>query len=316
MAIRPKLVSIVIVNYNGKDDTLNFLRSLEKTDYPNYEIIVVDNASADDSAKAIREKFPRVRVVRSNRNLGYSGGLNLGIEHSRGEYIVGLVNDLVAFQKEWLTEVVKVAESDDRIGMVASIWVRREDRERLQQRVHLMLGRVSEKMLEMLGSEFFGFGMIERGQKPGELPDVLDIRWGNGLMKRGVLRKVGVFDGKMFMNYEANDLGYRMRKAGYRVVLATRSRLQHAGLASIKKQSHYFADYHFYRGKIRFVLKNYDLPTKTFALAIELPYFAMLMVKHALSGRMESARAMRDAIVWNVVNWRDYMPNARMRHAS
>ena len=311
LTIKPKLVSIVIVNYNGKEDTLNFLKSLKKTDYPNYEIIVVDNASADESVKAIRERFPYVRVVRNRRNLGYSGGLNSGIAHSRGKYIVGLVNDLVAFQKEWLTEVVKVAESDERIGMVASIWVRREDRERLQQRVHLMLGRVSEKMLELLGSEFFGFGMIERGQTPGDLPDVLDIRWGNGLMKREVLRKVGAFDGKMFMNYEANDLGYRMRKAGYRVVLATRSRLQHAGLASIKKQSHYFADYHFYRGKIRFVLKNYDLPTKAFALAVEMPYFLALMAKHILLNRTDSARAIRDAIMWNVVNWKDYVRTAR-----
>ncbi|MCX6820750.1 MAG: glycosyltransferase family 2 protein [Candidatus Aenigmarchaeota archaeon] len=316
MSIKHKLVSIVIVNYNGKEDTLNFLRSLEKTDYPNFEIIVVDNASADDSVEAIRKRFPHVRVIRNKLNLGYSGGLNSGIAHSRGKYIVGLVNDIIAFQKEWLTEVVKVAESDEKIGMVASIWVRREDRERLQQRVHLMLGRVSEKMLELLGSEFFGFGMIERGEKPGDLPDVLDIRWGNGLIKRDVLRKVGVFDGKMFMNYEANDLGYRMRKAGYRVVLATRSRLQHAGLASIKRQSHYFADYHFYRGKIRFVLKNYDLPTKAFALSVELPYFMLLMVKHALSGRPESSRAIRDAIVWNIANWRDYMPVARRRHAS
>jgi len=316
MTIKHKLVSIIIVNYNGKEDTLNFLKSLEKTDYPNYEIIVVDNASADGSAAAIRKKFPRVHVVRNKRNLGYSGGLNSGISHSRGQYIVGLVNDIIAFQPGWLTEVVRAAESDEKIGMVASIWVRRGDRERLQQRVHLMLGRVSEKMLELLGSEFFGFGMIERGEKPGGLPDVLDIRWGNGLMKRDVLRKVGVFDGKMFMNYEANDLGYRMRKAGYRVVLATRSRLQHAGQASLKKQSHYFADYHFYRGKIRFVLKNYDLPTKAFALSIELPYFLLLMLKHALSGRSESSRAIRDAIVWNIANWRDYMPDARERHAS
>jgi len=312
LAIKPKLVSIVILNYNGKEDTLNFLQSLKKTDYPNYEIIVVDNASADDSVKAIRKRFPYVRIVRNRRNLGYSGGLNSGIARSRGDYIVVLNNDMIAFQKSWLTEVVKIAESDRRIGVVTSIWVRYDDKEKLQQRVHLMLGRVSEKILELLGSEFFGFGMIERGQKiPDNLPDVMDIRWGNGLIKREAIRKVGAFDGKMFMNYDADDFGYRIRKAGYRVVLATRSRLQHKGGASIKKQSHYFTDYYFYRGKIRFVLKNYDLPTKAFALAVELPYFMLLMAKYALGGRLESARAIRDAIVWNVVNWKDYVAHGR-----
>lgn len=298
-------MSIVIVNYNGKEDTLNFLQSLKKTDYPNYEIIVVDNASSDDSVKAVRERFPYVRVVRNRRNLGYSGGLNSGIKHSRGEYIVGLVNDMIAFQKSWLSEAVKVAESDERIGLVASIWVRYDDADMMQQREPLRLGRVSEKILELLGSEFFGIGYITR-RKANHLPEVLDIRFGNGLIKRSVLEEVGLFDEKMFLNYEANDFGYRLRKAGYRVVLATKSKLQHEGAASTKKKSRYFLHYHFYRSKIRFVLKNYGLLTKTFAVAVEFPYFMLLVVKYVLSNRFDLARALRDAIIWNVDNRRDY----------
>jgi hypothetical protein len=294
------------VNYNGKDDTLNFLQSLKKTDYPNYEIIVVDNASADDSVKAIRERFPYVRIVRNRCNLGYSGGLNSGIARSRGKYIVGLVNDMIAFQKSWLTEVVKVAESDERIGMVASVWVSYDDTEMMQQREPLKLGRVSEKILELLGSEFFGIGYIAR-RKADHLPEVLDIRFGNGLIKRNAIEKVGVFDEKMFLNYEANDFCYRLRKAGYRIVLATRSKLQHEGGASTKKKSRYFLHYHFYRNKIRFVLKNYGLLTKTFAMAVEFPYFMLLLIKYVLSNRLDLARALRDAIVWNVSNWRDYV---------
>jgi len=107
---KSKLVSIVIVNYNGKNDTLEFLDSLKKTSYPNYEIIVVGNASTDGSVEAIREKFPKVGIVRNKRNLGC--GLNSGIECGRGDYIVTLPNDMIAFQKSWLSEAVKVAESD------------------------------------------------------------------------------------------------------------------------------------------------------------------------------------------------------------
>jgi len=236
-----KLVSIIIVNWNGKKETLAFLESLGCTDYPNYEIIVVDNASTDGSVYAIKKRFPKVRIARSRKNLGYGPGLNFGMRRSKAEYVVGLVNDMITFQPGWLSEAVRVAETDEKIGMVASIWVRSDDHSRIQQRVHLKLGGVSEKMMELFGGEFFGFGMIERGQKiPDYLPDMMDIRWGNGLMRRKIIKNIGMYDEKLFMNYEGNDLGYRLRKAGYRVVLATKSRLQHEGGVSIRKMEEVF----------------------------------------------------------------------------
>lgn len=311
-----KLVSIIIVNYNGKDDTLEFLESLKKTDYPNYEIIVVDNASTDDSVEAIRRSFPHVRIVQPGKNSGYGCGLNSGITHSRGEYVVTLVNDMIAPQASWLSEAVRIAESDEKIGMVISVWTSYNDPDILDHSVHLKLGRVSEKILEALGSEFFGFGMIENGQKVGELPEVLEMRYGNGLVRRDAIEKVGLYDRKMFLNYESNDFCYRLRKAGYRVVLATKSRLWHKGGASANKESRYFVQYHFYRNKIRFVLKNYGMFEKIFAMSAELPYFMILMAKYILSGRPELARAMRDAMIWNAVNWRDYTPHARRSRAS
>jgi len=308
LTIKPKLVSIVIVNYNGKEDTLNFLQSLKKTDYPNYEIIVVDNASTDGSVEAIGEKFPKVGIVRNKRNLGYGCGVNSGIKHIKGEYIVTLNNDMVVYQKSWLSEAVKVAESDKKIGMVTIVWVRYDDPCILQHRFYLKLGTISEKILEMFGGAFFETGAIESGQKVIDyLPEVLDVRFGSGLIKRDVIERVGLFDEKMFLYFEEVDFCYRIRKAGYRTVLATKSRLQHMGGASTKKQSHYFSHYHFYRNKIRFVLKNYGLLTKTFAMTVEFPYFMLLMIKYVLSNRFDLARALRDAIVWNIRNWRDYV---------
>jgi len=189
--------------------------------------------------------------------------------------------------------------------MVTSVWVRYDNPDMMQQREPLKLGRVSEKILEPLGSEFFGIGYIQCC-KADHLPKVLDIRYGNDLIKRDAIENVGVFDRKMFLNYEANDFGYRLRRAGYRIVLATKSRLQHEGGASTIKKSRYFIHYHFYKNKIRFVLKNYGLLTKTFAIAVDFPYFILLMIKYALSSRFDLARAVRDAIVWNISNWRDH----------
>lgn len=305
---KEKLVSIVIINYNGKEDTLKFLKSLRKTDYPNYEIIVVDNASNDGSAAAIRKRFPKVRVVHNKKNRGYAGGLNSGIKNSKGEYIVTLVNDMIAFQKSWLTELVKVAESDEKIGMVASVWVDCDNPDMIQHRFYLKLGKTSEKILEILGGAFFGAGTIESGQSViDSLPDVLDIRLGNGMIKRSVIKKIGMFDEKMFIYFEEVDFCYRMRKAGYRTVLATKSKLQHAGGASTKKENRYFSHYHFYKNKIRFMMKNYGFFTRTFAIAVDLPYFGLLITKYILTKRSDLARAIRDAILWNIKNWNDYV---------
>ena len=85
--IYPK-VSIIIVNFNQKQFTLNCLKSLKKITYPNYEVIVVDNNSQDESVEVIKKMFPKVRQVLNNNNSGYVGGNNAGIRHAKGKYLL------------------------------------------------------------------------------------------------------------------------------------------------------------------------------------------------------------------------------------
>lgn len=87
------LISVIILNYNGKKWLKKCLDSLERQSYKNFEIILVDNASSDGSISFTKENYPRVILVKSARNLGFSGGNNLGIKHSKGEYILLLNND-------------------------------------------------------------------------------------------------------------------------------------------------------------------------------------------------------------------------------
>ncbi len=92
---------MIVLNWNGKDDTLECLASLSKVDYPRCRIIVVDNASSDDSVPAIKSAFPDVKVLRNRRNLGYAGGNNVGIRYalSQGyDYITLLNNDTIVSQ--------------------------------------------------------------------------------------------------------------------------------------------------------------------------------------------------------------------------
>ncbi|MBU4223242.1 MAG: glycosyltransferase family 2 protein, partial [Euryarchaeota archaeon] len=87
------LVSVIIVNYNGKQYLKNCLSSLSAQSYPAIEVIFVDNASSDGSVEYVRKEFPSVRIIESKKNLGFAKGNNLGIREARGELIATLNND-------------------------------------------------------------------------------------------------------------------------------------------------------------------------------------------------------------------------------
>ena len=109
--------SIVIVNYNGKQLLRNCLRSLLASAVSDIEILVVDNASTDSSLEMVAREFPSVRLISSERNLGFAGGNNLGMRHSLGRYIV-LLNSDAAVTRDWLRSLIEEAKSDPRIGVV------------------------------------------------------------------------------------------------------------------------------------------------------------------------------------------------------
>tara|TARA_Y100000310_G_scaffold189118_1_gene189092 strand:+ start:1111 stop:2169 length:1059 start_codon:yes stop_codon:yes gene_type:complete len=116
--MKTPFVSIILVNYNGLDYTIDCMESLQKIDYPNYEIVVVDNGSKVDEGKIIKEKFPKARVFSMKKNKGYTGGANFGYKQTKGESIVLLNNDTTV-EKNWLSELVK-ASQDPSVALTQS----------------------------------------------------------------------------------------------------------------------------------------------------------------------------------------------------
>lgn len=113
-------VSIIIVNWNGKEDTLKCIESVLQTDYPNYNIIVVDNASTDDSVKYLKEKYPEIIYLENKENLGWTGGNNTGMEYAikNGADYCFLLNNDIILDKNCLKELIRIAKSNKRIGFV------------------------------------------------------------------------------------------------------------------------------------------------------------------------------------------------------
>jgi O-antigen biosynthesis protein len=102
-------VSIIVLNYNGKKYLDNCFDSLARISYPKsrFEVILVDNASSDGSVAYVRKKYPWVNVTNLNKNYGFTGGNNAGVNIAKGEYVVFLNNDVMV-DKNWLTELIKV----------------------------------------------------------------------------------------------------------------------------------------------------------------------------------------------------------------
>ena len=119
MNSNPLLISVVVLNWNGKEVVEKCLQSLQGQTYQPLEIIVVDNASTDDSMDLVRKKFLNVKLILNERNLGFGGGNNVGIRASQGRYIMMLNND-TRLDSKCIEELKRSIEKDDRYGACAS----------------------------------------------------------------------------------------------------------------------------------------------------------------------------------------------------
>ena len=113
------LVSVIIPNYNGEKVIKDCLKSVYSSDYPDFEVILVDDASKDHSTSLIQSLFPVTKIIRNSRNIGFARTVNRGIKESSGEIFVLLNMDAVV-RRDWLSELVRSLTSDEKIGIVGS----------------------------------------------------------------------------------------------------------------------------------------------------------------------------------------------------
>lgn len=215
-------VCILIVNWNGKADTLECLDSLRQLNYPTYEILVVDNASSDDSVHCIHQQFPEVMVLQNAENLGFVEGNNVGIRHalqSGSQYILLLNNDTIV-APELLTILVEVGERHSDVGMMNPAIYHYNSEE-----IWFYAGKID-------WSNGVTHHITERRQcKPFSEDDALiatDYVTGCALLvKSDVIRKIGVLDPRFFAYYEDTDWSVRCQKAGWKTVVVPAARIWH-----------------------------------------------------------------------------------------
>jgi hypothetical protein len=222
-------VSIIVLNWNGKEDTIECLESLKYIDYPNYEIIVVDNASTDGSVECLQNLNMDIQLIVNKENIGYSKGNNVGILkafENNTDYIMILNNDTFV-DSNFLVELIKVAESDQKIGILGPKTYYAEPR----------------SIIYWAGSKinWYTGQPMHIGQKEednGQYNDISKVDFVAGscmLIKKQVIEKIGLLPNEYFLLWEDIDYSVNAKKNGYELVYVPDSKIWHKESVSIKK---------------------------------------------------------------------------------
>lgn len=263
MVISYPLITVVIVNYNGEHFIEDCLNSVLASSYPNFEVVVVDNNSADRSVQILK-KFkdnPKLTVILLNSNLHFAGGNNVGINHSKGEYIVFLNFDTIV-NRNWLNELTKTFQSKDNISAVQCLLLRADGK------TIDSAGGTIDYCVKLVGVRH----LWARNKAAAEH---LQLFYGCGAalaIRRSVLAKIGVFD-SAFPTDEV-DICWRINLSGGQIVLSPRSVVHHfrsgAFGQKLNEQRVFFAE----TAAISCMLKNYEIKN----LFLVLPYYLFFLI--------------------------------------
>jgi len=226
MSEREPPVTVVVLNWNGRDDSEACLASLQQVTYDNVRVILVDNGSTDGSVAYLRERFADVTFIVNDRNLGFAEGNNVGIRRALEEDAawVLLLNNDTTVEPDFLTKLVDAVRRDETIGIIGP----RLNRYDPSDRVWFAGGRVC---LWSGWTWHTGNHATDRGQFTGLVDE--DYQTGAAMMlRRDVLKRVGVLDADYVSYFEDNDLCVRAKSAGFRVVCCCDAKVYHKVSAS------------------------------------------------------------------------------------
>jgi hypothetical protein len=240
-------VAIIILNWNGLEDTLQCLESLSRLDYVNYEVVVVDNGSTDGSVPAIRDSFPGATILENRENLGFTGGNNVGLRRALAQatdYALLLNND-TEVAPDFLRRLVDVADADPAVSIAGpTIYYHERPDVIWSAGGAIDWRRGSTRMV----------GIDERdGGQFGTEPRVVDFVTGCCmLVQRAVLEQVGLMDERFFAYYEETEWCVRARRGGFKIVHVPGAKVWHKISPPAQADSP-FVHYYMTRNRLLFL---------------------------------------------------------------
>ena len=275
-------VSVIIVSYNRKDECLECVDSVLRSNYSPLEVIAVDNASIDNTYAALEERYAaKIKLVRSEKNIYAAGGRNLGARYASGEYLLFIDSDNV-IDKEMITYLIEgIRENKElKIGIAGPFTYYKSDRKRLcwlNNSISLVTSHTA----------FTGAGAMDDGQYQyqnlnyitvGHMPNVF-------MLKKDLFSAVGGIDSDYVMHYEESDLAEKVKRQGYSVVLFPKAKTWHdLPLRSVRGHKSFTGIntamvYYVSRNRVIFMRKN----SKGIRLLLFLVLFSNLFLIYNLA---------------------------------
>jgi GT2 family glycosyltransferase len=212
--VNPKIF-IIVLNYNGKDVIKNCLASVFKIDYPDFEVVVVDNNSSDGSLEYAKNNFSKANFIKNEANLGFSVGNNVGIRFAlerMADYVLLLNND-TEVEKDFLSKLVGAAERDEKIGIASPVIFSGSNRQ-----IWFSGGSISWLRMKT---------MHEKRATTADLYETLFITGCAMLVKAAVFKEVGLLDEDYFLYWEDVDFSVRAERAGFKNIVVSGSWVYH-----------------------------------------------------------------------------------------
>jgi GT2 family glycosyltransferase len=275
------LVSIIIVNYNGKHLLTACLDSVFRQTYRNIEVIVVDNGSADNSSEYIESHYPPVRLIKNNENLGYAKGNNIGIENSEGEYIATLNND-TKVAPDWIENLVTAAEKDKNIGICAS------------KQLNFYQPKLIDSAGICLHRGAYPFDRGRNEEDKGQFDEPVEVFGASGasaFYRREMLQKIGLFDEDFFTYQEEFDLSWRAKLCAWKCVYVPNAVVYHISGATAGSGSK-FSTYHMERNRLLAIIKNFpSIPLfMCFPFILKYEFDILLRILFSFKNELITAR--------------------------
>ena len=242
---RPPLVAIVILNWNGWEDTINCLSSLRISKYQNFRIIIVDNGSTDDSVDHLHAAHADITIIETGVNLGFAGGCNVGIRYAfeiMADYIWLLNNDTVVEQQS-LSALVTTAVNNRRVGAVGSVLYEMEQ----------------PTVIQAWGGGGVNLHTGKSYHVKGPKGILTYLTGASILLSAEALRQSGLLDESFFVYWEDTDLSFRLVANGWKLLVEPSSRVWHRECSSTGRFSRSRARL-FYRSRVHFLQKYAPWP--------------------------------------------------------
>lgn len=291
--MRNPLVTVIIVNWNGRQLLTDCLGSLKKNTYKNLEILFVDNASTDDSVLYVKKNFKNVRIIQNEQNLGYAEGHEKAFRQSKGTLLLLLSTDTI-IEKNAIEELVKAITAEKNIGAV----------------MPKLIMHPRKNLIDSIGAFFLMNGDLYHygREKDPRLPKynktmyILTVKGACTLFKKEVLKKTGMFDSDFFAYFEETDLSLRTWLAGYKILYIPQASVYHKGGVTSAKMQRAYIFFHSYKNRIYTYLKNLSARYLLIVLPQIIFIYQIAFLLYLLKMQFGYAFAVQRGLLWNIVH--------------